>query len=46
MGRDCCYNSGIKHEVRSSRFDIAGLCTAPANEQQIFCGEVKKVVGW
>jgi len=35
-----------KREVVSAPFDVVGLCAAPANEQQTFCSEAKKAVGW
>lgn len=40
------YGAVTKREVSSAPFDIVGLCSAPANEQQIFCSEAKKAVGW
>ena len=40
------YGAVTKREVNSAPFDIVGLCSAPANEQQLFCSEAKKSVGW
>ena len=40
------YGAVTKREVSSAPFDIVGLCSAPANEQQMFCSEAKKAVGW
>jgi hypothetical protein len=40
------YGTVTKREVSSAPFDVVGLCAAPANEQQMFCSEAKKAVGW
>jgi hypothetical protein len=36
----------VKRQVQSAPFDVTGLCAAAANEQQMFCQDVKKVIGW
>jgi hypothetical protein len=36
----------VKRQVQSAPFDVTGLCAAAANEQQIFCDEAKRAVGW
>jgi hypothetical protein len=36
----------MKREVQSAPFDVTGLCAAAANEQQMFCADVKRAVGW
>ena len=33
-------------DIRSARFDLNDLCSAPADEQQMFCNEANKAVGW
>jgi hypothetical protein len=40
------YGVVTKRDVNSAPFDVVGLCAAPANEQQMFCSEAKKAVGW
>jgi hypothetical protein len=40
------YGVTTKRDLNPAQFDILGLCTAPANEQQMFCSEAKKAVGW
>jgi serine protease len=40
------YGTVTKRELNPAPFDIIGLCSAPANEQQMFCSEAKKAVGW
>jgi hypothetical protein len=36
----------VKRQVQSAPFDVTGLCAAAANEQQMFCDEAKRAVGW
>jgi hypothetical protein len=36
----------VKRQVQSAPFDVTGLCGAAANEQQMFCQDVKKVIVW
>ncbi|MBU6212731.1 MAG: hypothetical protein KJS73_11090 [Gammaproteobacteria bacterium] len=40
------YGVVTKREVSSAPFDVVGLCTVPTSEQQMFCSEAKKAVGW
>lgn len=37
----------MKRDVHTAPFNLEGLCaTAPANENQMFCSQAKKTVGW
>jgi hypothetical protein len=35
-----------KREVKPTFFEAPKYCADPANEQLLFCGEVKKAIGW